>query len=496
MFILPLHFFSSNTNWRWFILATVLIGATMSALDVSIANIALPTLKKYYDIPLSLDEWVAMAYMLTLTIFLPLFGRLADMFGRTKMYNLGFIIFTAGSALCGLAPTIGFMIAARITQAVGAGLLQANSVAIITQSFPKKELGKAIGIQGSVQAISMAIGPFLGGLLINLNLFGTQWRSIFYINVPIGILGTFAALIILPKDKKPKVKERMDYAGSITFAAALLFLVLALNEARKLGWESDTIISYLALFVTFFVVFVVTERKFSFPMMDFKLYKIYDFTAGIITGFFSYYVLFGVLFIMPFYLENVLGFSAFAAGAMLTPMPITMSLVAPLAGSLSDRYGPQIMTSLGMLVCAGASFCLIFCSRTPHVDLLIFEFAVLGLGMGLFTPPNNSSVMGSVPEERLGSAGGILNMMRASGNVFGIDLSGLIITSITAAYLSTKGYFHINALNVPHQLREDGFMKGFVIVLIIFTLMCLISAALTMTKKGRTKMAKEHFLSE
>ncbi len=475
---------------------TVLIGAAMSALDVSIENIALPTLKKYYDIPLSLDEWVAMAYMLTLTIFLPLFGRLADMFGRTRMYNLGFIIFTIGSALCGVAPNIEFMIIARITQAIGGGLLQANSIAIITQSFPKNELGKAIGIQGAVQAIAMAIGPFLGGLLIKLNLFDTHWRSIFYVNVPIGIIGTFAALLILPKDKKIKVKEKMDYAGSATFAAALLFLVLALNEGRKLGWESDTILTYLSLFIIFFGIFITVELKFEYPMMDFKLYKIYDFTAGNITGFFSYYVMFGILFLMPFYLENVAKFSAFTAGAMLTPIPITMSLVAPLAGMLSDKYGSALMTSAGMFISAIASFCLIFSGMNPHAGVLIAEFALLGLGMGLFTPPNNSSVMGCVPEERLGSAGGILNMMRASGRVFGIDLSGLILTSLTAAYLSSKGFKHINTGSVPYQIKENGFMHGFIIVIISFTVLNFISAILSITKKGRTKMAKEHFLSE
>ncbi len=492
----PHHFFSSHNKWRWFILITVLIGAAMSALDVSIENIALPTLKRYYDIPLSLDEWVAMAYMLTLTIFLPLFGRLADMFGRTKMYNLGFIIFTIGSALCGIAPNIEFMIIARVTQAIGGGLLQANSVAIITQSFPKNELGKAIGIQGAVQAIAMAIGPFLGGLLIKLNLFGTQWRSIFYVNVPIGIIGTFAALYVLPKDKKIKIREKMDYVGSITFAAALLFLVLALNEGRKLGWESDTILAYLVLFIIFFGIFIAAELKFDYPMMDFKLYKIYDFTTGNITGFFSYYVLFGILFLMPFYLENVAKFSAFTAGAMLTPIPITMSLIAPIAGTLSDRYGPALMTSTGMFVSAAASFCLIFSGMNPHAGVLIAEFAALGLGMGLFTPPNNSAVMGCVPEERLGSAGGILNMMRASGRVFGIDLSGLIITSFTAAYLGSRGFKHINTNSIPYQTRVNGFMHGFVIVMITFTALNFTSAILSMTKKGRTKMAKEHFLSE
>ncbi len=488
--------FSSHPNWRWFILTTVLIGAAMSALDVSIENIALPTLRTYYHVSLSLDEWVAMAYMLTLTIFLPLFGRLADMFGRTRMYNLGFIIFTVGSALCGVAPSMEFMIISRIIQATGGGLLQANSVAIITQSFPRCELGKAIGIQGAVQAISMAIGPFLGGLLIGLNLFGMQWRSIFYVNVPIGILGTLAAFYILPVDKKNKTREKMDYLGCITFAAALLFLVLALNEGRKLGWESDTIVTYFILFAIFFVAFIVTELKFSYPMMDFELYKIYDFSAGNITGFFSYYVLFGILFIMPFYLENIAHFSAFAAGAMLTPIPITMSLVAPVAGVFSDRYGPALMTSTGMLICAAASFCLIFCGRNPDTVSLVVEFTALGLGMGLFTPPNNSAVMGCVPEERLGSAGGILNMMRASGRVFGIDISGLIVTTMTAAYLGSKGFQHINLPNVPHELRENGFMHGYVAVLITFTVLNLVSAVLSITKKGRTKMAVEHFLSE
>ncbi len=186
----PHPYFSSHPKWRWFILSTVLVGATMSALDVSIVNVALPTLQTTFKVSLAEIEWVAMAYMLTLTIFLPLFGRLADIFGRSKMYNTGFVVFTVGSAFCGLAPSAGFLVGARILQAVGAGLLQANSVALITQAFPASERGRAIGIQGAVQAIAMSIGPFVGGLLIS----AIGWRSIFYVNVPIGILGTFAAL--------------------------------------------------------------------------------------------------------------------------------------------------------------------------------------------------------------------------------------------------------------------------------------------------------------
>src|SRR5512135_1279066 len=204
-----------HPGWRWFLLVTVLLGATMSALDVSIVNVAMPTLKNTFGVSMAVIEWVAMAYMLTLIIFLPLFGRLADIFGRSKLYTIGFVVFSAGSLFCGMSPTAGFMIAARIIQAVGAGLLQANSVALITKAFPANERGKAIGIQAAVQAIAMSAGPFIGGILITT----IGWQAIFYVNIPIGILGTVAALFILPRDRRTDKKENIDYLGATLFAS-------------------------------------------------------------------------------------------------------------------------------------------------------------------------------------------------------------------------------------------------------------------------------------
>ncbi|MEJ2689590.1 MAG: MFS transporter, partial [Deltaproteobacteria bacterium] len=164
---------AANPSWKWFILSTVLLGATMSALDVSIVNVAMPTLKTTFGVSMAVIEWIAMAYMLTLTIFLPLFGRLADMFGRSKLYNLGFVVFSVGSLFCGMSTSASMMISSRVLQAIGAGLLQANSVALITQAFPANERGKAIGIQGAVQAISMSVGPVVGGILIA----AVGWRA-------------------------------------------------------------------------------------------------------------------------------------------------------------------------------------------------------------------------------------------------------------------------------------------------------------------------------
>ncbi len=251
----PHPYFSSRPGWRWFILTTVLIGATMSALDVSIVNIAMPTLKTDFSVSLALIEWVAIAYMLMLTIFLPLFGRLADMHGRSRLYNAGFVVFTIGSALCGMSPSAHFMIGARALQAIGAGLLQANSIAIITAAFPSNERGRAIGIQGAVQAVAMSIGPFVGGVLIA----AIGWRAIFYINVPIGILGTLAALLILPRDEVKKEKEKVDYVGAAFFSSGLLFLVLAFNEVVRLGLTSPRIISWFALSVILLGLFIITE---------------------------------------------------------------------------------------------------------------------------------------------------------------------------------------------------------------------------------------------
>ena len=218
---------------------------------------------------MSLIEWVAMSYMLTLTIFLPFFGRLADMFGRSRLYNAGFVVFTVGSLFCGMATSAMFLIVARVIQAVGAGLLQANSVALITQAFPGTERGKAIGIQGAVQAIAMAVGPFVGGVLIAT----IGWRSVFYINIPIGILGTIAALYILPPNEKTTKKESIDYLGTIFFASGLAFLVLGFNEVVSLGWGSYTIIVYFIHACVLLGLFVLTELRVEHPLIDLKLFK-------------------------------------------------------------------------------------------------------------------------------------------------------------------------------------------------------------------------------
>jgi EmrB/QacA subfamily drug resistance transporter len=481
----PHPFFASRPTWKWFILTTVLVGATMSALDVSIVNIAMPTLKTEFNVSLATIEWVAMAYMLALTIFLPLFGRLADMYGRSKLYNFGFIIFTIGSAFCGMSPTANFMIGSRTLQAIGAGLLQANSVAIITAAFPSNERGKAIGIQGAVQAVAMSIGPFVGGLLIA----SIGWRAIFYINIPIGILGTVAALLILPADAKKKEKEKVDYLGTAFFSSGLLFLVLAFNEVVKLGLSSPRILLYFGLAAVLLCLFVITELKVKYPLVDLSMFKNFTFLAGNFTGMMSYYVLFAIMFLMPFYLERVVGYSVALTGSLLTPIPLAMAIVAPWAGSVSDRRGPRLMTTTGMLLSALACLGLALLGEGSHLVLLIGLMILLGIGMGLFTPPNNSAIMGAAPRDKLSVAGGLLNMMRSLGLIFGVDISGLIFTNLENKYVMEKGYtdvqhiFHNNA--IPVAVKHTAFMRGFLVVLGVLIALNLFSAFLSVLRNDK-----------
>ena len=482
---------ASRPGWKWFVLGTVLLGATMSALDVSIVNIAMPTLTGTFGASMAVIEWVAMSYMLALTIFLPLFGRLADVYGRAMLYNVGFVVFSVGSALCGAAGTAGFLIGARVVQAIGAGLLQANSVALITQAFPTNERGRAIGIQGAVQAIAMAVGPFVGGILIA----AVGWRAIFYVNLPIGALGTIAALLVLPRDPGAAKKERVDYLGAALFAAGLACLVLAFNEGAKLGWTSRSILGYLAMACALLAALVYQELRVEHPLIDLRLFRNTTFLLGNVTGLLSYFVLFAVMFLMPFYLQKVLRYSSELAGSLLMPVPLAMAVVAPFAGHLSDRIGSRVMTTTGMLVSAVACFHLLGLGPTERTSLLLAALVLLGVGMGLFTPPNNSAIMGAAPADKLGVAGGVLNMMRSLGLILGIDISGAIFTTVEHGYLAENGFPNVRHVfgndAIPRFLKDGAFLHGLFIVVLVLLGLNVLSAFLSWLNRRAATGAAE-----
>lgn len=421
---LPLTRFTTRENYIWLVVATVCIGAFMAALDASIVNVALPDMSTYFSASASVVSWVLIAYLLTLTALLTMFGRLADMWGRRPLYTFGFLVFILGSATCGAAVNLPMLITSRVLQAAGAAMLQANSVAIITATVPASVRGRAIGFQGSAQAIGLSLGPAIGGGLIAL--FG--WRAIFYVNVPVGLMGTIMAAMILPKDKLVGKKTTFDWWGTLFMTPFLVLVMMALTEGNVWGWGSPRILGMFAGALVFLVAFIGRELKFRAPLVDLRLFKIPVFSIGNFTGLLSYLAMFGVLFLMPFYLERVLSFDSAVSGLILTAVPLGMTVVAPKAGALADRYGPRILTTGGMVLTALAIVGVAF-TVAIHVDLvlLVAELILVGAGLGVFTPPNNSSVMGSLPSARLGVGGGILNMARSLGMAMGTAISGTIM---------------------------------------------------------------------
>jgi EmrB/QacA subfamily drug resistance transporter len=475
---------ASRERWQWWVLGVVLIGATMSALDASIVNVALPTIRREFGVRLALVEWVSMAYMIVLALALPIVGRLADIFGRSLLYNIGFGIFVVGSALCGLAPNAVDLIVARSLQAVGAALLQANSVALVTQVFRGRELGRALGIQAAVQAAAMALGPFVGAMLITL----ASWRFIFYVNVPIGIIGGVAAHLVLPRFHPNPTGRKIDYLGSALLTGALMGLVLAVNTAQSDGWGAPPVVPEILAGLACLAAFTIVELKAESPIIDLSVFRRYTIASGNITAFLAYYVLFTVLFLLPFYFEDVLGYTTAFSGIMLTAIPLSMGVLAPFAGYICDRVGSRklivagsAMLALGSFMLALGSFTLSFSNGTVAAAVLVLEMVVLGAGLGLFTPANNRMTMAATPRDKFGVTGGLLNMMRALGVILGIDISGMVFMAASSADAAGGKPLRPTTLAFTSKL---AFMEGFHMVMVTLTGLALLSTVFCYFRKN------------
>jgi EmrB/QacA subfamily drug resistance transporter len=406
----------------WLAVGTVCIGAFMGQLDASIVTLAFPTLRHDFSASLADVQWVGQAYLLTLVGLLMAVGRYADMIGRKLLYTYGFVIFIAGSALCGLAPSLEALIAFRVVQGVGAAMFQANSVAIIVGVMPKDRLGRAIGIQGAAQALGLALGPAVGGLLIGLG----GWRLIFFVNVPVGMIGIVLARLLIPRSRHLTGRSRFDWLGLGIFLPAVCAFLVAISYGPHDGWSSPMVVGLFVAAAVLFAAFIAQERRAATPMLDLRLFRRLPFSAGIGSGLLSYLVLFGTMTVVPFYLEVARHQSSGTAGAELLLLPLGLGITAPIAGRLAERIGARPLTVGGMIVTAAAL------ALTPFVDSRLAVFlgllAVAGVGLGAFTPPNNAAIMGAAPARLAGLASGVLNMTRGLGTSLGLALAGVAYT--------------------------------------------------------------------
>ncbi len=403
----------------------------MGPLDGSVVNLALPTLARHFSVGVTTVEWVAVAYLLTVSTLLLTFGRLGDIVGLKPLYLSGFAVFVVGSALCALAWNVWALVAFRAVQAVGAAMLFAVGPAIITQVFPARERGKALGLVGISVSAGLAVGPTLGGLLIAAG----GWRLVFLINLPIGVAAFILASRILQLDS-PK-GQRFDPFGAILSFVALFPLLLALSRGQEWGWGSTRVIALIGLAAVGMAAFVIVESRVSEPVLDLGLFRIRIFSAATVSALASYVVIAAVLFLMPFYLLEVRGLPIAYAGLLLTPIPAAMALLGPVSGAWSDRIGSRVLSTVGLLVSTVGVASFVTLSVDTGVLGILLRLLTVGVGMAIFQSPNSSAMMGSVPRHRLGIASGMVASARNIGMVLGISLAAVTL-----------------AVRQPHHLGE------------------------------------------
>lgn len=438
----------------------------MGQLDASIVTLAVPSIQQDFRVPLSYVEWVFLVYLLVLVGAVSAVGRMADMVGRKLLYIYGFGVFTAASLGCALAPNMGWLIAARVVQAVGAAMLQANSVALIRTNVPSNKLGKAIGIQGAAQAVGLALGPSVGGFLISAG----GWRWAFYINLPAGAIGLILGWFLIPRTRVFAPRTRFDWIGLLLIMPTVAAGLLAFSEAGTRGFAHPIVWELLAVAAILGFTFVIHERKTPSPLVDISLFRARNFSLGISTALLCYLVLFGVLLVMPLYLEGAYHLAPSRVGLLLMILPVALAIIAPAAGSIADRWGNRLPTTIGMALTAIALLSLAVV--TPTITIVGLVLAVSGLGLGLFTPANNSTIVGSGHEHQAGMVSGVLNMTRGIGTSLGVALAGMAYT-IASGETGT----HLATLK-----RADS---GLHTVAILLGVLALVAAGLSTAKEQK-----------
>jgi EmrB/QacA subfamily drug resistance transporter len=412
-------------------LATVCIGAFMGQLDASIVTVALPTIQHSFDVPVGLAAWVGLAYLVVLVSSVAAFGRIADLHGRKLIYLYGFAVFVVGSALCALASSFEMLVACRALQGVGAAMLQANSIAIIALAVPRDKLGRAIGVQGAAQALGLAAGPSVGGVLLAIG----GWRLLFLVNVPAGIVAFALGWYLLPRSTDLDRDAKLDRLGLALLVPCVGAALCAVSLSGTGALSGITTAAIVVVAAGLAVAFVVHERRAASPLVDLHLISSSALTARLASAAASYAVLFGTLLATPFLLERGLHASVLQAGATLAAMPVAIGIVAPLSGRASERVGARRLTTAGMALCV-----LALCAAAGYhasAGELAAELVVLGAGLGLFIPSNNASVVAAVPRRNVGAVSGLLNMSRGLGTAVGLALTSLVL-SISA---TTSGGF-------------------------------------------------------
>jgi EmrB/QacA subfamily drug resistance transporter len=467
---------------KWGTMLAVGAGIFMATLDFSIVNVSLPTLVRIFDTDFATIQWVVLAYVLVVTSNLLAVARLGDMLGMKKLYAAGLAIFTLGSLLCGLAPSVIWLIVFRGIQGLGAVMMQALGTAIVTYAFPPQERGKAMGVIGSTVSIGLALGPALGGILIGY----VGWRSIFLVNVPIGAVGLLLVKKFVPSPQ-PAPGQRFDPLGMALMFATLLSYALGMTWGQRRGFDLATVQALLIVAAVGLSVFIWTQRRVDQPMLDLNLFKNPLFSMNLIMGWLVFIVLAGT-FILPFFLELVKGYSTEKIGTMMMVIPVCMGVIAPIAGNLADRYGPRLISVIGLAITVGGCVAISSFHEGLNYWQLALRLAPMGVGMGMFQSPNNSAVMGEAPRNRLGVASGLLALSRTLGHSSGLPLMGVVFTAhvMRAAGMDPA---RSSVTDAPASALVAGISGAYLTAAGVIALSTIVAVAAVVKSRKRMKTA-------
>jgi EmrB/QacA subfamily drug resistance transporter len=440
----PRKRFTSN---QVLILVTVMIASFLGRLDGTIVNLALPKIITDFGITVSEASWISTAYIIANAIFVPVFGKLGDMIGRKPLYLFGIIGFTITSALAGLSFNLPSLVVLRVLQAIAISIDYPIALSIIAYTFQDKgQRALAMGLWSGIFAASSVFGPLLGGPLID----AFSWRSVFYINIPLGILATWMASAFIHENVHDiKGLKNFDVWGSVFLGVALGAMVLVLDQGQTWGWGSEkSIISYFAIVMSF-IAFIIIERREKEPIIDFKFFKIPAFTAALVTSFISFMGLFGGLFLIPIFAQNTLGYSTTKAGYLFMPMSFAIVLAAPIGARLSQRFPPRYITAIGMVI---ASAMLYFLMAGIDVKWTFWDFAwrlmVFAFGLGLGLAPLTNAATSTVPLHEVGVASSLLALVRNIAGAFGVAIFATILSnSTTHQLLQIEKYSVVTSLD-------------------------------------------------
>jgi EmrB/QacA subfamily drug resistance transporter len=414
---------------KWKVFLVVAIGIFMGTLDGSILNIANPTIAASLGITVSGVQWIVTAYLLVVTSSLLLLGQLGDRYGNGRVFMLGFFLFTGGSFLCSLASGLVFLVTGRMIQALGAAMLMATGVGMVSLAFPANERGRALGLTGSIVGVGNVAGPALGGLIVT----HLPWSFIFLINIPIGIIGLILGHKFLPTAKPPTApRGDMDFPGILLFSLLIVSALMSVNRLFSPWLPLLPALSLLAL--------IIREARHADSFLDKALLKTATFTLGNILLFIAYFAQMAALFLTPFFIENVLQLDPARSGLLMVMNPLALIVVAPLAGTLADKLGGKKIVVVAFAILSFTFFLAAQFSLGTTIPLVIAVMLLLGVGMGCFSSPNNSEILGGMPMEKQGYGGGFIATIRNMAFAFGTAVAGSMYTAAFTRYSVTESY--------------------------------------------------------